>query len=94
MCDLCLEVRGQVDDVDGIEGAFLGADTTSNAQTLRDEGDFGRVCDFDAQLARADNRARLLAFLSAFLGFVSWSRRRVEGGTCLGLALPWRTCSC
>lgn len=70
MSDLGLEVRGQVDDVDGVEGAFLGADTAPNAEALRDEGDLGHVVDLDAQLARADNRARLLAFLSAFLQHV------------------------
>jgi hypothetical protein len=32
MCDLALEVRGQVDDGDRIEGALLRADTTSNAE--------------------------------------------------------------
>jgi hypothetical protein len=32
--DLGLEVRRQVDDVDGIERAFLWADTAPNAQAL------------------------------------------------------------
>jgi hypothetical protein len=68
MCDLGLEVGGQVDDVDGVEGAFFRADTASDAEALRYEGDLGRVGHFDAQLARADNGTRLLAFLSAFLG--------------------------
>jgi hypothetical protein len=67
--DLRLEVGGQVDDVDGVEGAFLGADAAADAEALRDEGDLGRVVDLDAQLARADNGARFLAFLAAFLGF-------------------------
>lgn len=67
MCDLGLEVRGQVDDIDGIKWALLRTDTTSYAKALGDEGDFGVGCDFDAQFARADHRARLLAFLSAFL---------------------------
>lgn len=31
MCDLRLEVRGQVDDVYGVEGTFFGADTASDA---------------------------------------------------------------
>lgn len=85
--DLGLEVGGQVDDVDGVEGAFLRADTASNAEALRDEGDFGRVVDFDAQLARADDGTRLFAFLAAFLGRVSTGEARPRGGTCLGLAL-------
>lgn len=68
MCDLGLEVGGQVDDVDGVEGAFLRTDTTSNAQALRDEGDLGVGRHFDTQLARAHNGTGLLAFLSTFLG--------------------------
>jgi hypothetical protein len=65
--DLGLEVGRQVDDVDRVEGTFLWADTASNAEAFGDEGDpRGRV-DFDAQLARTDDWARLFTFLSAFL---------------------------
>ena len=71
MGDLGLEVGGQVDDVDGVEGAFLRADTATDTQALRDEGDLGVGGDFDAQLARADYGTRLLAFLPAFLPSVS-----------------------
>ena len=39
MRDLALEVRGQVDDGDGAKGAALGADTTTNAERFRNEGD-------------------------------------------------------
>ena len=69
--DLGLEVGGQVDDVDGVEGAFLGADTATNTQALGDEGDLGGRVDFNAELARADHGARLLALLPAFLRPVS-----------------------
>ena len=31
MGDLGLEVRGQVDDVDGVEGTLLGTDATTDA---------------------------------------------------------------
>jgi hypothetical protein len=48
MADLGLEVRGQVDDVDGVEGAFLRADTASDTEALGDEGDLGGAVDFDA----------------------------------------------
>jgi hypothetical protein len=65
--DLGLQVRGQVDDVDRVKGTFLGANTTPNTQPLGDEGDLGSRVDLNAQFARADHRARLLAFLSAFL---------------------------
>jgi hypothetical protein len=67
MRDLGLEVGGQVDNIDGVEGAFLGADTAANTQALGDEGDLGHVVDLDAQLARADHGTRLFTFLSAFL---------------------------
>ncbi len=67
MGDLGLEVGGQVDDVDGVEGTFLGADTATDTQALRNEGDLGGRVDFDAQLARADDGTRLFAFLPAFL---------------------------
>ena len=67
MGDLGLEIGGQVDDVDGVEGAFLWADTASDAEALRNEGDLGGRVDFDTQFARADDWARLFAFLSAFL---------------------------
>lgn len=48
MGDLGLEVRGQVDDVDGIEWALLRADTASYAQPFGDEGNFRAGVDFDA----------------------------------------------
>ena len=67
MGDLGLEVGGQVDDGDGIERAFLGTDTTPNAQGLRDVGDARLRRDLDAQLATLDNGAGLLAFLATFL---------------------------
>lgn len=41
---------------------------TRTTETLRDEGKLRIRGDFDTQLATADNRARLFAFLTAFLG--------------------------
>jgi hypothetical protein len=67
--DLGLEVGGQVDDVDGVEGALLGTDTTSYAQAFGDEGDFAGGVDFDAQLAGPHHGAGLFTFLTALLGF-------------------------
>lgn len=65
--NLRFEVRGQVDDVDGVEGALFGADTASDAETLRDEGDFAGGVDFDAQLSRPHHRTGLFALLTTFL---------------------------
>jgi len=65
--DLRLEVGGQVDDVDGIEWTLLRADTASDAQAFRDEGDLAFGSDFDAEFARPHDRARLLALLATFL---------------------------
>jgi hypothetical protein len=66
--DLGLQVGGQVDDVDGTERAFLWADTTTDAKTLRDEGDLGFGRDLDAEFSRAYNGAASFALLSTFLG--------------------------
>lgn len=67
MGDHGLEVCGQVDNTDGIERAFLWADTAANAQSLRNEGNLGLGSDFDAQLAGTHNWTRLFAFLTTFL---------------------------
>jgi len=48
VCDLCLKVGRQVDDVDGIKGTLLRADTTTDTQALGDEGDLAVGRDFDA----------------------------------------------
>lgn len=69
--NLALEVRGQVDDGDSPERALLGADAASYAETLGDEGESRLGGDLYAELAAADDRAGLLALLSAFLGIVS-----------------------
>ena len=65
--DLGLEVRGQVDDVDGTEWALLGADTTADTEALRDVSYLGFRSDFDAEFAGSHNGAGFLAFLSTFL---------------------------
>jgi hypothetical protein len=65
--DLALKVGREVDDGDGTEGALLGADTASDTQTLRDESQAGLGRDLDTELATADHRAGLLAFLTTFL---------------------------
>ena len=67
MGDLSLEVRWQVDDVNGTEGTFLRADTTPDTKPLRDVGNFGLGRHFDAEFACPDDWAGLLAFLSTFL---------------------------
>jgi hypothetical protein len=85
MRDLSLEVGRQVDNVDGIEWAFLRANTATNTEALGDEGDFGHVVDFDAQLARADHGTRLFTFLSAFLGLLDAKSCPAEGELALGL---------
>lgn len=65
--DLGLEVGRQVYDGDGAKGAFLRADAAANAEGLGDEGNARVGGDLDAELAAADDRAGLLAFLTAFL---------------------------
>lgn len=65
--DLSLQVGGQVDDVNGTEGTFLGTDTTTDTEALGDESDLGLGGDLDTELARTDDGARLLTFLTTFL---------------------------
>jgi hypothetical protein len=67
VADLRLEVGRQVDDVDGVEGTFLGADAAADAQAFADEGDLAFRRDFNAQFACADNGAGFLAFLEEIL---------------------------
>lgn len=62
--NLAFQIGRQVDDGDGVKGAFLRANTTSNAQRLRDEGEARLRRDFDAELSTADDRARLLTLLT------------------------------
>lgn len=66
---MAFQVGRQVDDVDGVEGAFLRADTATDTETLGDEGDLAGRVDFDAEFASFDDRAGFLAFLAALLGF-------------------------
>lgn len=68
MRDLGLEVGGQVDDVDGIEGALLGADTATNTERLGDEREAGFGRNFNAELATSDDWAGFLAFLATLSG--------------------------
>lgn len=65
--DLRFEVGGQVDNVDGIERTFLRADTATDTETLRDEGDLGRAVDLNTKLSGTDDGARFLALLTTFL---------------------------
>lgn len=76
--DLGLEIRRQVDDRDCIEGAFLRADTASDAETLGDEGDSRIGGDLDAELSAAHDGAGLLALLTTFLSRMSvhWPSQR------------------
>ena len=57
MSHLGFEICGQIDNVDGAKGALLDADTTSYAETFRNEGNFGLGCHFDTQLAGSYNGA-------------------------------------
>lgn len=77
MRDLALQVRGQVDNGDGVEGAFFRADTASDAEAFGNEGDLRVWRNFDAELACSYNGAGFLAFLSTLLGFALWERASV-----------------
>lgn len=65
--DLAFQVGGQVDDMDRTKRTFLGTDTATDTETLGDEGDLRFGGDFDTQLTRAHDGARLLTLLTTFL---------------------------
>lgn len=65
--DVGFKVGWQIDNVDGSEGAFLWANTTSNTQVFRDKGDLRGRTDFDTELSTSDHWARFLTLLSTFL---------------------------
>lgn len=64
MGDLVLEIGGQVDDGDGVEGALLGADTATDTETLRDERETRLGSNFNTELATANYRAGLFTLLT------------------------------
>lgn len=68
MGHLCLEVGGQVDDVDGTKRAFFWTNTTSYTEAFRNESYLRFRGDFDAKLAGAYDGTGLLALLTTFLG--------------------------
>ncbi len=70
--DLTFQVGGQVDDVNGTKGALLGADTATDTETLGDEGETGIGGHFNAELATANDGARLLAFLTTLARTALW----------------------
>ena len=65
MSDLFREAFGQVDNLDGFEGATLDAQPTAEAHGFRYVADLGRSVYFNANFARFVNRACLLALLGA-----------------------------
>lgn len=65
--DLRLQICRQIDNRDGAERTFLRADTATDTEAFRNEGDLGASVDFDAELAGTDDGARFLAFLTTFL---------------------------
>jgi hypothetical protein len=67
MRDLSFEVGWQIDDIDGAKRTFLWADTATDAESFRDEGDLRLGCDLYAQFSCLDDWAGFSAFLSTFL---------------------------
>mmetsp|Transcript_51702 Transcript_51702/g.83883 ORF Transcript_51702/g.83883 Transcript_51702/m.83883 type:complete len:246 (+) Transcript_51702:1432-2169(+) len=61
------QVLGKVDDGDCLKRALLHANTASDAQRLRNEGDLRRRPHLDTELAGSDHGAVLLALLLALL---------------------------
>lgn len=84
VCDLALEVGGQVDDSNGVEGALLGADTATDTQRLGDEGQARLGSDLDTELATADHRARLLTLLTTLARATLFGEARGQQASPIG----------
>lgn len=69
MGGVLLQILGQIDDVDGLKGTLLDADTAPDAQWFGEVGDLGLGPDLDAEFAQFDDGTGLFAFLFAFFGF-------------------------
>lgn len=67
MSDCRLQVGRQIYDSDSPKWAFLWANAAANAEGLGYKGDAGFWRHFDTEFATSNDRARLLAFLTAFL---------------------------
>lgn len=64
-------VFGEVDDFDGLEGAFFDADTTTNAEDLRDFADWWGGYDLNTDLFSFIDRTAFFALLFASFRFAS-----------------------
>jgi hypothetical protein len=56
MSDFGLQVCRQIDDVDGAEGALLGADTATDTEPFGYVGNFGLWGDLNAELPGSNDR--------------------------------------
>lgn len=66
---LTAQTLGEVDDLDGFEGAAFDAHTATNAEVLGDEANCRSWFNVDAQLALQVQRALASALLLALLWF-------------------------
>lgn len=55
--DLSLEIGRQIDNVNGAERTFLGADTTADAEAFGYKGDLGLWGNLNTELASSNDRA-------------------------------------
>ena len=67
---LLLEVRGQVDDGDGLEGTLLDADTAADAKLLGDGGDLVVDRHLNAKLTHANDCKKRSGFQELCLGIL------------------------
>ena len=91
--DLRLEVRWQVDNIDGTEWTLLDTYPTAYAKPLRNEGYLRLRGHLNAELAGPDHRARLFAFLTAFLGLalvIVDDGNTGQGGGCISFLVPFK----
>ena len=69
MRDLVFKPLGQVDDLNGLEGAPLDAHTAPNTQGLGNEADLGSLGNFNALLSGLVDGARFSTLEGTLLGF-------------------------
>jgi hypothetical protein len=62
------EVSREIDNLDGFEGAFLDAETATDAEIFRDMAKFGSRGNFDTKFTGLVDGAALSTFLLAFFG--------------------------
>lgn len=85
---LLFEIFGQIDDLHRLKGAFFHADTATDAKLLGNLGNFRIGLYFDAKLSHANDGARFLALLLAFLRLALFRRNDGDSRKTIAIVAP------